>query len=232
MSLMMNIQPAIIDKSDIQSFGFQGLVNQMPGFYYAKALDGRYLFANEEFAHYAFCSSEQQIKNKRDDDLPWKKQAALLQSIDTRVISITGFFQEIVEINHPELGSTQFLTTKKRLLDSSGSTCGVVGMSVNLGSNDDYHKLWSQNNNPICDKRLALGKEFSNQHLTRQEIKVYRTILLGYSAKEGGEQLNISPKTVEFHTEQLRKKLSCHNKGELLRKAHQYGFSNTILNYI
>jgi len=231
MNFNTNAQNSIKEQFDIHSLGFQGLVNQMPGFYYAKNLDGQYLFANEEFAHYAFCDSEQQIKNKRDDDLPWKKQASLLQSIDSRVIAITGFFQEIVEIIHPEYGVTQFLTTKKRLLNNEGKTCGVVGMSVSLSVQDNYPQMWHKTNKSVINKRFFLGKEFSDQYLTHQEIKVYRIILLGYSAKEGGELLNISSKTIEFHTEQLRKKLSCHNKGELLRKAHQYGFSHTILSY-
>jgi len=227
----MNFQHIVRQQFDIQSLGFQGLVNQMPGFYYAKDLDGQYLFANEEFAQYAFCDSEQQIKNKRDDDLPWKKQAALLQSIDSRVINMTGFFQEIVEIDHPEYGLTRFLTTKKRLLDQDGTTCGVVGMSIMLNAQDSYSNTWHTRKSAISNRRFFLGEKFSNQYLTHQEIKVYRIILLGYSAKEGGEKLNISPKTVEFHTEQLRKKLVCRNKGELLRKAHQHGFTNTILNY-
>ncbi len=231
MNSQTHFQHIAKEQFDIQSLGFQGLVNQMPGFYYAKNLQGQYLFANEEFAHYAFCDSEQQIKNLRDNDLPWKKQASLLQSIDSKVIGITGFFQEIVEINHPEYGTTQFLTTKKRLIDDQGKTCGVVGMSIHLNAQDSYSKSLQECKIAICNKRLPLGKAFSNQYLTNQEIKVYRTILLGYSAKESGEQLNISPKTVEFHTEQLRKKLSCHNKGELLRKAHQYGLSSAILNY-
>ncbi len=215
----------------LEELNFQSLVeqgaDQMPGFYYAKDTCGRYLFANEDFAAYASCDSNNQLKRKRDNDLPWGQQALLLQKIDHKVVSITGFFQEIVDIHHPEYGPAQFLTTKKRLLDNNGKVCGIVGVSVNLSGQNNY-----SDQRGICNGRLQLGEEFNNQYLTAKEINVYQTILMGYSAKEAGDRLNISRKTVEFHTEQLRKKLNCHNKGALIRKALGCGFSNTILNYL
>jgi len=200
--------------------------DQAPGFFYAKDPNGRYLFANEEFAAFADCESPYQIKNKRDNDLPWREQAMFLQEIDQKIISAIDFFQEVVDIHHPMYGTCQFLTTKKRLLDNNKQVKGVIGMSVHLlGKNNFLGKYFYQKG------RLYLGDEFAQQYLTPQEIRVYKTVLMGYSAKEASAILNISRKTIEYHIEQLRKKTASHNKGELIRKAHEHGFSFMIINH-
>jgi len=215
----MNLQNAFGDL-------IQNYTDQAPGFFYAKDQAGKYLYANEEFAEFADCDSPAQLKNKRDDDLPWCEQASFLHEIDKKVISSLDFFQKIVDIHHPLYGTCQFLTTKKRLLDNNKKVMGVIGMSVHLmGQNNFLGKYHYQNN------RLYLGEEFNQQYLTPQEIRVYKTVLMGYSAKEASVILNISRKTIEYHIEQLRKKTSCHNKGELIRKAHEHGFSFMIINH-
>jgi len=209
---------------------FSGLIqnytDQAPGFFYAKDKSGFYLYSNEEFAEFAECDSPAQMKKKRDNDLPWKEQAGFLQSIDQQVISYNHFFQEVVNIHHPRRGTSQFLTTKKCLYDANQNIMGVIGMSVNLtGKKNILDKIYYQ------DGRIYLGDEFSNQYLTAQEIRVYKTVLMGYSAKEAGILLKISRKTVEYHVEQLRKKVNCHTKGELIRKAYKHCFSFMILNH-
>ena len=211
-----------------KNFGdlIENYTDQAPGFFYAKDKKGRYLFTNEEFAEFADCDSPAQMKNKRDNDLPWGEQADYLQSIDQKVISSANFFQEVVDIHHPKHGTCQFLTTKKCLYDANNNVMGVIGMSVSLtGQKKFLGKYYYQ------DGRLYLGDEFSSEYLTAQEIRVYKTVLMGYSAKEASLLLKISRKTVEFHIEQLRKKINCHNKGELIRKAYEYCFSFMIINH-
>ncbi len=200
--------------------------DQAPGFFYAKDQTGRYLYSNEEFAEFADCDSPEHMKNKRDSELPWKAQAIQLQSIDKKVISSANFFQEVVDIHHPKHGACQFLTTKKCLYDARNKVIGVIGMSVSLsGQRNFLSKYYYQ------DGRLYLGDEFDSKYLTTQEIRVYKTVLMGYSAKEASHLLNISRKTVEYHIEQLRKKINCSNKGELIRKAYEYCFSFMIINH-
>jgi len=204
----------------------ENYTDQAPGFFYAKDKTGRYLYSNEEFAEFSDCDSPEHMKNKRDNDLPWREQAGFLQSIDKKVISSADFFQEVVDIHHPRHGTCQFLTTKKCLYDINNKIMGVIGMSVNLtGQKNFLGKYYYQ------DGRLYLGDEFASEYLTAQEIRVYKTVLMGYSAKEASVLLKISRKTVEYHIEQLRKKINCNNKGELIRKAYEYCFSFMIINH-
>lgn len=56
--------------------------------------------------------------------------------------------------------------------------------------------------------------------LTTRELEVLRLIARGYTYKEIGEQLYISPKTVENHVSSVLRKLQLSNRHELTRWAH------------
>ena len=57
--------------------------------------------------------------------------------------------------------------------------------------------------------------------LTPREHDVYQAIVQGLSHREVGEQLNISPRTVEVHKARIMEKLGVHTLSELLRFALQ-----------
>ncbi len=54
--------------------------------------------------------------------------------------------------------------------------------------------------------------------LTPRERLVLAEIVMGFSSKEVGRSLDISPRTVEFHRANLLKKFGAKNTAELLRK--------------
>jgi DNA-binding NarL/FixJ family response regulator len=61
------------------------------------------------------------------------------------------------------------------------------------------------------------------QSLTRREQEVLRLVVEGLSAKEIGERLFISPKTVENHRTNIMNKLDIHSTMELVRYAAKLG---------
>jgi DNA-binding NarL/FixJ family response regulator len=61
------------------------------------------------------------------------------------------------------------------------------------------------------------------QSLTRREQEVLRLVVEGLSAKEIGERLFISPKTVENHRTNIMNKLDIHSTMQLVRYAAKLG---------
>jgi len=55
--------------------------------------------------------------------------------------------------------------------------------------------------------------------LTPREYEVLSRIAEGYSSKEVARSIGISPRTVEFHRANLRKKFTAKNTADLVRKA-------------
>ncbi|WP_232818691.1 response regulator [Exiguobacterium flavidum] len=72
--------------------------------------------------------------------------------------------------------------------------------------------------------RLLQGQA-SKKTLTRREIEIVRLTALGYTNLEIGNQLNISPKTVENHKARIMGKLQIKHKHELV----QYALKNHLI---
>lgn len=62
--------------------------------------------------------------------------------------------------------------------------------------------------------------------LTRRQNEVLQLVSEGHSAKDIGETLKISSKTVEFHKSVIMKRLNLHSVAELTRYAIEHGIGN------
>jgi DNA-binding CsgD family transcriptional regulator len=67
-------------------------------------------------------------------------------------------------------------------------------------------------------KRYYLGSPNENVFLTPKEFEYLSEYLQGKSAKMIGNLYSVSPRTIEKRLESIKKKLSCHNKSELIEK--------------
>lgn len=62
----------------------------------------------------------------------------------------------------------------------------------------------------------SLGKKFKNIHLTRQEARCMVCLLRGNSMKLAANALGLSARTVEYYVNNIKKKLRCRTKAELI----------------
>ena len=70
-------------------------------------------------------------------------------------------------------------------------------------------------------QQKANGKRLRDPYdrLTDREKEVLKLIVEGYTAREIGDRLVISPKTVESYKGSLMNKLNIHNKTDLIKYA-------------
>ncbi len=61
-----------------------------------------------------------------------------------------------------------------------------------------------------------LGKKFRNIYLTRQEARCMICLLRGSSIKLAAHALGLSARTVEYYVNNIKKKLRCRTKAELI----------------
>jgi DNA-binding CsgD family transcriptional regulator len=64
--------------------------------------------------------------------------------------------------------------------------------------------------------------------LTSREREVLECIASGLSSKEAAQRLNIAPRTIERHVENLRNKLRARNKTHLVAMAVSGGFLQSL----
>lgn len=77
----------------------------------------------------------------------------------------------------------------------------------------------------MTDRLLTLtvgqsgGRDEPLERLSDRELEVFRLVGQALSSTEIGERLHVSPKTVDSHRENIKKKLGLKSHGELLRRA-------------
>ena len=83
----------------------------------------------------------------------------------------------------------------------------------------------------ICKGERVISKEAmtaieaaqEDQKLSRREVEVLNALSKGLNNREIGEQLNLSPKTIDSHRTNLLKKMHVHSTAALLVKAIKSG---------
>lgn len=64
----------------------------------------------------------------------------------------------------------------------------------------------------------SAGTFSADADLTPRELEILARIVVGHSSKEVARSLDISPRTVDFHRSNLRKKFAARNAADLVRK--------------
>jgi DNA-binding NarL/FixJ family response regulator len=112
---------------------------------------------------------------------------------------------------------------------------GAVGYLVKSTAPDDLRdKLWrAASGEPVFSPSLAAlvltefrrlrGQASNGQGLSDREREVLQLVARGHTYAEIGDELFISPKTVENHVRNILHKLKLTRKNELIRYAVQHG---------
>ena len=77
----------------------------------------------------------------------------------------------------------------------------------------------------LAGKAVEKNASGSDVEITEREIEILTLIAEGFSSKQIGEQLFISPRTVDTHRTNLMNKLDIHNIAGLIRFALKNGYS-------
>lgn len=190
-------------------------------FVFAKDIHSRYLFCNENFAEIAGLDSPAQIAGKTDRALYWKEQADFFINGDREVLSGKPRIHMPEIQKQPEKTAT-LLVTKSKLLDANNNCIGVVGSFIDITG---FSITKNSGHYDPDNQRLYLGEIFDNEYLTLREVMVFRLILYGYTSQRIAMTLKISAKTVEGYTENIKNKLQCSTKAEILSTAIQHGLT-------
>ena len=83
-------------------------------------------------------------------------------------------------------------------------------------------KVFSQNTTSAFNHKI-------NTKLTSREKIILHASIHNYSSQQIAIQLDISPKTVNRHLENIKEKIECHSKNELIQKIFQSGAIHDFL---
>lgn len=195
---------------------------------YWKDLDGTILGCNELQATNYGAKKSIDLLGKTDFDMQSKNIADTIIRNDQEVMR-TGC-KTILETVKLFNGQMQvFLSHKMPLCDLDGNVIGVFGQSFLL----DQQNSFTENRGFFVNKLISSIVEFENGRLNvdgitlaKRETECLYYLVRGMSAKQIANQLTLSYRTVEYYLEQLKNKLNCYSRSDLIEKAIMAGFAN------
>lgn len=127
-----------------------------------------------------------------------------------------------------------FLTIKMPWYNQSGKIIGIFGFSFLNGSTLEYAEYIARRIGLVklaknIKKYSAINEiKISNITLSPRQTQCLYFLIRGKSAKQIGEILSLSARTIETYTENLRRKLNCKSSSELIEKAIESNFQNIM----
>lgn len=187
---------------------------------FCKNENAGYIAGNDLVAEDLDLVSAGEICKKTDYDFNWSaERIAFLRDWDLQVInSKTGIYKVEEPFLLPSGKQVEVLSYKLPLNNQEGSVIGLVGITFKLNDwNSSFNLLKYLNPQNTSE----LNSELINKTglpFTRRETEVLYCMLQGKSAREIGDILSISKRTVECHINSMKEKMMCRKKSELLDK--------------
>lgn len=155
-----------------------------------------------------------------DDDVNWLEgghSADYFKGVDKQVFSgerIVTNENEMLIKNNQQGGLVVRLTmVTKRPILHNGISRGLILEAADVSS-----KLFPS----LFQKRIFACQTAA--HLSTRQIECAQLVLSGYSYKCIANKLNLSSRTVEYYVQNMKEKLDCANKQELIDKLLQLGY--------
>lgn len=190
--------------------------------------------ATERFAQLGGMDSVKNLIGKSDYDLTWNQAADYFRNIDGQILNqkLPSYFNqmEILSSSQTHFDGTFFIqkrdiiVNKSLLTDEYEESIGVVGSCIDITG----YSLIKKNAYTDEHGNFYLGRYFGNTYLTKRELSVFKLVLLGDPIKIIAKKLNLSYRTVETYVNNIKLKLQCRTKGDIIYTAIHHGLSYIV----
>lgn len=227
---MMKNNRFIID-SDIIQCSYEKLLNHLPYPAAIKSHDSVYVGSNNIMSDLCGFNSPEDMIGNADADLKCpaasmcdnfviEDKKTLTHNIINKTLDICTYSDNKIHI---------CLSTKSKVIDNSNNH--FVFLLIHELKNDilNHNIVIKENTTSNQQTSFNIGRHFPETTLSIRESECYYYLLRGYTAKETAKALGtLSNRTVESHVINIKNKLGCTNKRDLIG----YGFSNKLMNFI
>lgn len=213
------------------------LLRQLPGMIVVMDKNSRFLYSNKYTAQMFGYKDEDNMVGIDAYGMKCPAVESAPQFIrQDKMVMETGIEITMLDIHTYANGENKILITKKSPYifenEIAGSICHCTEINAELLSHvcaaliqSDKNYYSKQNGN---NRSYILSKPNLHKQLTDREMDCIFYLLRGNTMKKIAKHLNISPRTVETHLEQIKYKLNCANKSEIVEQCLAAG----MLNYI
>lgn len=211
------------------------LIEQLPGYVLWKDINSVYLKANTNAAHLLGFKHPDELVGITDYDVCCKaaEDADLFVEADKKVqcshkpisvLNVSTFANDQVKV---------LLANKSLFFDEEAEPCGVVGQYLELDSGILKNRyflfnIYSMMKNKKNGANYYLNGEYGGIKLSTRQAQCLFYVLRGKTSKVIARILHLSNRTVEGYVDDIKVKMECKNKAELIEKAIYLGFLEII----
>jgi len=207
-------------------------LRQLPELVIIKDAKSRYLAITERAATFLGWSSSEQAIGCTDYDMPCQAAETANQWIaqDQQVVLSDSQPLSLNICNYAN-GWATHLCLKESLKDKSGNLLGVYCYATftnHMTNIAHLNNLWREDQK-ISGFKKSLSYVLNPEHsplptLTPRQESIVFLMIRGKPMKEIAYILKISTRTVESHIEDIKFRLGCYTKGQVIEKAIDAGF--------
>lgn len=188
---------------------------------YWKDKKGRYVKVNRAFLADSRIQ-EAEIIGLTDKEL-WDSNAPFFSINDEKVINRERneiFIEELIAKGNKNF----YLSCKNPWYSSNGKLIGIYAASLLLNSNSALiNSPCSEKFNQLLDIVQSAYSRDNHFLLTKRQKECLKCLATGMTLKQIGKTLGLSHKTVEHYLDNVKFKLHCSNRYELIKKAFALG---------
>ncbi len=215
----------------------ESLFHQIPGFIGVATLDNKFAFGNnkmikamgfellDDFINVDFANVKCEVA--KDADL-FKKESGMVIK-HSKIVSTVGYHSYAD-------GWRLILCEKAPLYGANNNTIGTIAYWTDITNYNlvDYSSFISTSIKELIHTKKSSFSyilddgSLNSYKLSERQIECLFFLLRGKSTKDIGNILSLSSRTVESYINEIKFKMSCLTKGELIEKAFYEGLINII----
>lgn len=199
------------------------LLDHLPGLIGWKDVNRHYLGANKALLAAKGFRGADDITGKTDEELsPWSAEENEIYQLQDLSVLNGG---NVSTVHSDSTMNEVFILEKRPLIDQNNNVTGLIYHCSPYNKSEVFRVLRQ------IDAKLDLNTHHYtlNHHqnkfeLTSREHECVFLLIRGKTAKEIGVLLSLSKRTVESYIENIKNKMDCQNKAEILVKAVLNGY--------
>ncbi len=206
---------------------------QLPGYAYWRDLENNFLGGNLMVANLAGFKAANKLEGLSDFNAPWCKFATNYKQQDHDAYN--GLVYKQLDPVMSASGFKVLTSTKSPYYDKNGNVAAIIGFGVELTCTEiikiayliDSETPFDQGKSIVVSNNNYIYAKYEKQ-LTQRELECIFYVLRGRTYKRIAKILNISPRTVEEYINNIKSKLCCNTKDELIELAYKYDLTRFI----
>jgi DNA-binding CsgD family transcriptional regulator len=206
------------------------ILNQLPSMIACFSLEHRFIAANKNTAHLLGYKNVDQMLGDKMSEMRCAA-AAFSDKWAAQHNSITSHQNDklvLLDIHtYADDKMAMLFSTKAKLFDGNNNVAGVIVSAseiqhktiINIALQIAKADKKFRGNNNVNQRSYSVFMPSQNSNLSKREMECLFYLVRGKGARETAELLHLSKRTVEDYIENIKNKMGCYTKSQIIEKA-------------